>query len=86
MKVIIKNKEDLEKYIEENGDYNPDTNYFSQNEDGECFVIFGCTHASEAFRFVLTGTNLVVTDDDYSKEIETQTNSENPELEGFKLK
>ena len=83
---IIRNREELNNYILENSDYNPETNYFSQNKSGECFLIFGYTLASEAFRFVDDEYSLVITDDDYESEIEKQINSENPELEGFKLK
>ena len=80
---LINDKIELKAFIAENGDYSPETNYISQDrKSGECFAIIGCTHASEAFRFVNEQYRLVVTDD-YSDQIAEQLNSECPELNGF---
>lgn len=83
---IIKNKTDLNNYIAENGDCDADIAYLSMNKEEQCFVICGCTYASEAFRYVNEEFSLVITDDDYEAEIENQMNSDFPEDEYFYLK
>lgn len=86
MKEIIKNKKDLKKYLKNNYDYNPSVTYLAMNEDGECFAIFGCTHATEAIRSLDDTSSLVITSDDYETEIQEQTAAKDPELSGFPLK
>ena len=84
---IIKTEAELEKYISENGDFDATLTYLSQHNDTkECFVITGCTYASEAFEFMGDGYSLVITDDDYEAEVNAQLNAKHPELEGFFLR
>lgn len=82
--VEITSKEELESYISEFGDYEPETNYLSKTEGGDCFIIFGCTYASEAFKAVGEGNSLVITND-YNEEIKAQLSSEFPDMMGFAL-
>lgn len=88
MTTVIKNKEHLDAFIAKNGDYHPESAYISQDRiSGECFAICGCTHASEAFECSNNKYQLVISDDEYYQElINTQINSEYPELEAFYLK
>jgi len=87
MTTVIKDQKDLDAFIAENGDYEPETNYIAQDrESGECFAITGSTHASEAFRCVNQQYQLVISDDDYySEKIEEQLNSEFPDMNPFYL-
>ncbi len=80
---IIKNKNELNDFIKINGDYAPELTYLSQDENKDCFALFGCSHASEAWK---VSDTLVITANDYQKEINVQSDSENPELAGFKLR
>lgn len=84
---IISNENDLNRYIEENGDHCTETSYIAMRSHdagaleykGDCFAIIGCTYASEAFRFVNDDFLLVISDEDsYNKKIEKQLNSESP--------
>jgi len=84
---IIKNATDLHNYISNYTDYNPDVTYLSCNENDECFAIYGCTYATEAFNFIAGDKfYLVITDDDYSAEIDKQERSDYPEMNGFYMR
>ena len=82
MKTLISNEKDLNAFIEENGDYNPEASFLSV-ADNQCFVITGCTYASEAFKY--TDALLICTENEYREEIENQLNAKNPELAWFAL-
>lgn len=82
----INSNNGLENYISENSDYDPEMTYLCQNQAGECFAIYGCTYASEAFMVVDEEFSLVITDEDYQDEIDRQSSADNPELEGFLLR
>lgn len=86
MQAIIKTRADLAKFTDEYNDYNPELTYLSQNDNEDCYAIFGCTSASEAFELLNGDFNLVVSDKDYTAEINHQTSQPNPELSGFSLK
>lgn len=88
MTTIIKNKKELEIFIENNGDYETETNYMAQDrETGECFAITGSTYASEAFRCVNNTFQLVISDDKYyEKEIEKQLSSKFPDMNPFYIR
>ena len=82
---IIHNAEELNAYIEANGDYNPDMTFLSYNpKTNECFAVPGCTYASDAENFNCDYA-LVITDENYEKEIADQISSDCPELCGFPL-
>ena len=78
-------KNELNDFTKNNSDCNPELTYLFQNIDSECFALFGCSSASEAFELCQGGC-LVITDENYQDEIQEQTNSEHPELSGFFLK
>ena len=84
METTITNNTELAAFIENNGDYNPELTYLYQDQVGDCFALYGCTHATEGFNLV-AGGSLIITDKDYSDKIEAQENAENPELAGFSL-
>lgn len=85
--IIIKDKNNLDDYIKQYGDYDPETNYILQDKNSEeCFAIIGATYASEAFAHVDDTTQLVISDDSYyTKKIEKQLNSKDPSLNPFYL-
>lgn len=83
----IKDQKDLDAFISEYDNYNPEVSYISQNvSSGECYAIVGCTHASEAFDFVGDQCRLVVSGCDlHHKQVDEQLNSEYPDMSPFYL-
>lgn len=86
---IVKNKQDLENYINEFDDFDETKTYLSMRKIDElCFAIFGCMSASEAYKVALANDDycLVITDVDHTVDIAKQTENKNPEINGFHLK
>jgi len=83
---IIKNKKELNVFVKQNDDSDPEATYIAMNKKGECFAIFGCTYATESFNALNNDFSLVISDMNYTHEINEQSSSKYPESAPFFLK